>query len=440
MTAREVALNTLGAVEGQNAWANAQLKKLSAREKLDTRDVALATKLVFGVLQQRMLLDFYLEHFSTMKLQKMERKVRNSLRLGVYQLLFLDKIPQNAAVNEMVNLTKKYCKNPRAPGMVNGILRSVVRNLDALPPVDRSDLLSYYSVLYSHPKWLVEELSKALPPEELEDCLAWNNREAPTSVQVNRCRIETPELMALLETQGVDAKQHPWLPDCLSISGTGNPERQDAFLQGLYYMQDPAAKLAVLTAGLHPGNRVLDCCAAPGGKTFAAAIAMEDCGEILACDIYPHKKKLIEAGAMRLGLSCITTQVQDAQTFHEPWSQAFDVVLADVPCSGYGVIRKKPEIRYKDPKLLETLPPVQMSILNTASRYVRVGGVLLYATCTLRREENEDIISAFLAKHAEYQLESFSLPNGEVPEGQITLWPHKTGTDGFFIAKLRRTV
>jgi 16S rRNA (cytosine967-C5)-methyltransferase len=440
MTAREVALLTLGAVERQNAWANGYLKKTLAKAALSRRDAALATRLTFGVLQNKLLLDYYIGRFSTMKVAKMESKVRDNLRLALYQLLFLNKIPQSAAVNEAVTLTKKHCKNPRAPGMVNGILRSIIRSLDNMPPLGETDSLTYCALRYSHPLWLAEVFSRLLPQEELESLLALHNREAPTIVQVNTCRIAALELAEALQQEGVGAAIHPWLPDCLILTETGSLEQLSAFREGLFYVQDPAARLAVLAAGPQSGDMVLDACAAPGGKSFACALEMENCGRIVSCDIHPHKRKLIEAGAERLGLSCIQSMVKDAEEPAPEFFGAFDMVLADVPCSGLGVIRKKPEIRYKEQSLLEGLPALQGNILRNASQYVKPGGILLYATCTLRREENEDVIEAFLAAAPRFQLEGFTLPVpvGPVPEGQITLWPHRLETDGFFIAKLRK--
>ncbi len=442
MTAREAALLTLGAVERQNAWANGYLKKTLARAEIPRRDAALATRLTFGVLQNRLLLDYYIGRFSTMKVEKMEQKVRDNLRLALYQLLFMSKIPQSAAVNEAVTLTKKHCKNPRAPGMVNGILRSMIRSLDTMPPLGGRDQLAYCSLRYSHPLWLVEAFSRLLPQEELEPLLAVHNGEAPTIVQVNTCRTTVSELTEALTGEGVGVEPHPWLPDCLILTENGSLEQLSAFREGLFYVQDPAAHLAVLAAGPQPGDQVLDACAAPGGKSFACAVEMGNHGRLVSCDVYPHKKKLIEAGAERLGLSCIQPMVKDAAETAPEFLEAFDLVLADVPCSGLGVIRKKPEIRYKDPSLVEDLPALQENILQNVSRYVKPGGVLLYATCTLRREENEAVVEAFLAENPRFQLEGFNLPGpvGPVPEGVITLWPHRLDTDGFFIAKLRKQV
>lgn len=440
MSARKVALFTLAAIEQNDAWANAQLKKEMAKAGLDRRDAALATRLCFGTLQNRILLDYYLEAFATMKLGKMEARVRNNLRLALYQILFMERIPNSAAVNEAVNLTRKYAKNPRAAGMVNGVLRALLRSVEQLPSLQRKDPLDTLALKYSHPRWILDELGRSLPPAELEALLTVHNEPASTAVQVNTCRNTADEVQALLAEDGVASALHPWLHDCLILEGTGNLEQLKAYQSGSIYVQDPAAKLAVLAAAPQKGNRVLDVCAAPGGKSFAAAIAMQNEGELIACDQYTHKQALIQLGAQRLGLSCISAFVKDARERETDWEGSFDLLLADVPCSGLGVIRKKPEIRYKDPEQMKALPPLQREILRNISAYIRPGGVLLYATCTLLREENEDVISAFLEENKDFSLEAFSLPEpvGLVETGMVTLWPQRLGTDGFFVAKLRR--
>lgn len=440
MTAREAALLALAACEKQGAWSDGFLKKILREGALDGRDAALATRLCFGVQQNRILLDFYIGHFSTMKTDRMEIKVRNILRLGVYQMAFLTRIPHSAAVNESVLLTKKYCKNPRAAGMVNGVLRNVSRKIDQLPVVNESDPIRYLSIRYSHPVWLVEEFVSLLGIKGAEALLEANNGQPPTTAQVNVCRISVAELQNHLHAEGVEAEPHPWLPECLLLSNTGSLEQLTTFQEGGYYIQDAAARLAVLAAAPAPGMKILDACAAPGGKSFAAAIQMKNKGEIISCDIHPHKEGLIRAGAERMGFTCIHPAVLDAKKQRVEYINAFDLVIADVPCSGLGIIRKKPDIRYKDPTPLEGLPEVQSAILENVSAYVRPGGVLLYATCTLLERENRAVVRHFLDKQNNFTLEAFKLPGpfGEAEDGTATLWPHLYGTDGFFIAKLRR--
>ena len=434
MTAREAALRALVACEQQGAWSDGFLKKILRTAGLDSRDAALTTRLCFGVLQNRLLLDHYLGKLSTAKLEKMEPAVRNALRLGAYQVLFLDRVPDHAAVSEAVDLARKGSKNPRSAGLVNGVLRSLVRQKDGLePPEDPA-------VRYSHPRWLADLFTRRLGREEAAALMAADNGEPPTCAQVNTTKATVEAVADSLRAEGVEVTPHPWLPNCLLLSHTGSLEELAAFREGLFYIQDAAAKLAVLAADPREGMDVLDACAAPGGKSFAAAIAMDGRGKVVSCDIHPHKMDLIRAGAKRLGLDCITAQVLDGKECKEEYLDGFDLVLADVPCSGLGIIRKKPDIRYKDPKPLEGLPRVQKAILDNVCRYVKPGGVLLYATCTLLERENEDVVRAFLDKHKDFTLEGFQVPGDfeGAREGMVTCWPHRHGTDGFFFAKLRR--
>ena len=440
MDAREAALLTLNTCQRQGGWSDGALKKQLAAGGLEGREAALATQLCFGVVQNEMLLDFYISKFSNIPLRRMESKVVQALRLGLYQMLFLSKIPQSAAVNCSVELTRTHCKNPRAPGMVNAILRSLQRNLNQLPTIPQNDLAEYFSILYSHPVWLVEALLPLLGSEGTAEFLQANNSQRPMTAMVNTTKATAQEATDLLAEQGVEVTPHPWLENCLILNKTGNLERLDAYGQGLFYVQDPASRLMALASGAAPGMRVLDMCAAPGGKSFAAAIQMDNQGEVISCDLHPHKKKLIQAGADRLGLSIIKPMTADGKVRREEWVSAFDLVLVDAPCSGLGVIRKKPDIRYKDPKPLEDLPQVQQAILENAAGYVKAGGVLMYSTCTILPRENGEVVSAFLEKHPEFVREAFELPGaaGRVEAGEITLWPQVHQTDGFFICKLRK--
>ena len=237
----------------------------------------------------------------------------------------------------------------------------------------------------------------------------------------------------------MEAQPHPWMEGCLLLSKTGDLERRKAFQEGLFYVQDPASRLAIQAAEVKPGMRVLDCCAAPGGKSFAAAIAMENQGEIISCDLHPHKRRLIQAGAERLGLSVVKPMTADGKVFRPEWEGAFDTVLVDAPCSGLGIIRKKPDTRYKKLDDLFALPVIQAAILENAARYVRTGGTLVYSTCTILPTENEEVTAAFLAEHPDFSMEPFSLPQpvGET-DGQLTLWPQRHGTDGFYICRMTR--
>lgn len=435
-SARETAVLTLAACERQGAWSDGRLKHAIRENGLDRRDGALGARLCYGVLQNKLLLDWRLERVCSMRLEKLEVRVLCDLRVAAYQLLFLDKIPPSAAVNEAVELAKKHSRNPRAAGLVNGVLRALLR--EEAPEVRGKDELETLSIRYSHPRWLVEEFISRLGLEGAQALLEADNEQPPTTAQVNRLSATPEQLESELRSAGAEVRPHPWLEGCLLLTGTGDLEGLDAFRRGEFYVQDAASRLAVLAAGLRPGQRVLDCCAAPGGKSFAAAILMENRGELISCDVHPHKVKLLEAGRDRLGLTMIKPTLQNAAQTREDWADGFDAVLADVPCSGLGIIRKKPDIRYKDPEPLKGLPRVQRSILDNCARYVRPGGVLLYSTCTLLCRENDEVVDGFLADHPDFAPEPFGLPHlGEQP-GRVTFWPHIHGTDGFFAAKLRR--
>ena len=436
-SAREVALQVLEACSSQAAWSDGYLKRVLRQVGLDRRDAALATRLCFGVLQSQMLLDWHLAHFSRLPLGKLESQVLWILRLAVYQLLYLDKIPPSAAVNEAVNQARAHSRNPRTAGMVNGILRAMLRAMP-LPAAEGVDDLDTLSIQTSHPRWLVEAFAQRLGIEEAKALLETDNAGAPTTVQVNRARITPEALCRRLEEEGAHVQIHPWMPGCLTLEGSGNLEVLESFRQGLFYVQDVGARMAVLAAAPEPGQRLLDCCAAPGGKSFGAALEMENRGEVVCCDIHPHKIQLLAAGRSRLGLDCLRPMVQDAAQTRQDWLGNFDRVIADVPCSGLGIIRKKPDIRYKPPGPLAELPEIQWRILSCVSGYLKPGGVLVYSTCTLLQRENEDVVARFLSEHREFALEPFELPHLGRQEGMVTLWPHIHGTDGFFIARLRK--
>ena len=435
MGARETALNALIACRKDGAWSNGVLKDYIRRDKLDSRDAALATRLCYGVLQNRQRLDFYLKQFLTGKLKDLHPVVRDILHLGLYQMKELDKIPVSAAVNESVALTKKYNKNPRAASLVNGVLRNAARS-QWEEPVSYADK-------YSHPDALIALLKANLPKGTLEPMLIADNAAPETTVQVNTRKITAEALQKRFEQEKVSARPHGWMENCLVVSGTGSIENLPSFKEGLFYVQDPAAKLSVLCAKLPREEiRLLDCCSAPGGKSFAAAMAMDGRGRITSCDVHSYKVGLIENGAARLGLTNITARQQDATAFVPGWEEAMDVVIADVPCSGLGIIRKKPDIRYKDLEELKALPALQLAILENQARYVKKGGILIYSTCTVLKAENENIVAAFLEKHKDYCVEPLDLP-AVFPKnetGMLTLIPGQYDTDGFFICRLRRKV
>ena len=435
MSARQTALEVLLGCAREDGWSNGLLKNQIARDGLDKRDAALATRLAYGVLQNRLALDFYLQQVLTGRLKDLRPVVRDILHLGLYQIKMMDKIPASAAVNESVTLAKKYCKKqPHAAGLVNGVLRNAANKTDWQEP-------SELSVKYSHPAGLVQLFRSYVGPDRLEPMLMANNAAPDTVVQVNTLKTTPAKLMLRLEGEGVTAIPHSWMKNCLVLSGTGSLDKLPSFLDGEFYVQDAAAKLAVDCAKIPEGDwTVTDCCAAPGGKSFAAAMALGGRGQILSSDIHDHKIPLLQKGAARLGFENIRARQFDASVFDPELEGKVDFAIVDVPCSGYGIIRKKPDIREKDPDTMKELPQLQLAILENQARYVRPGGVLLYSTCTLVRRENEGVVEKFLKKHPEFTTEPLDLPErfGTNTTGMLTLVPGEHDTDGFFICRLRR--
>ena len=443
MTAREAALMSLGEFR-RNKRAGYARDLLQTRPGIAPCDRALAMRIFLGVLQNMMLCDYYAAQFSSMDLRKIEHRVLDILRLSIYQIVFLSKIPHSAAVNEGVALTKRYA-NPRAAGYVNAILRNIsnAAQHSSLPEIT-GDPIRRLSVGYSHPEWLVRELSSFLSQSDTESFLAaCNDADTSVTAQVNTLLTDTDTALRALHAENIEAKAHASLEGCIEIVDSSGIMRSKAFNKGYIYIQDVSSRFAVVAASPGPGDSVLDGCAAPGGKSFAAAIAMKGTGRIIACDRNAAKLQKIKDGCKRLGIDIITTCERDSSTERDEADSnlhgEYDAVLADVPCSGFGVIRKKPDIRYKSISDIEGLPKIQKDILYGTSTFVKPGGVLVYSTCTVFRQENEDVIEWFLNKNSGFSTEGFSLPGiGQIPDGYITLWPHIHGTDGFFICKLRR--
>ncbi len=411
---RMAALEALERFRRDSAWSRQVMESIAAKRGLDQRDTALAARMFYGVLQNMALCDHYIDAFTSGRL---EPKVRDILRLGTYQLLFMDRIPASAAVNEAVNACRTL-GYARAAGLVNAVLRRLdrERQRETLPSIPGEGTAAYLATRYSHPLWLAEELIALRGYEGAAAVLAADNAEPPVYVQVNTCRTDEAELVKLLPIRRT--------PAGLVLDRVGDITRSDAFQKGLFYVQDPAAHAAVETATLQPGMRVLDACAAPGGKSFGAAIAMGNTGLVSARDIIAKKLALVQSGAERMGLSCIECQPGDARDIEVG---DYDAVFADVPCSGLGVIRKKPDVRYRPRRELDGLPELQGELLEAISRAVRPGGRLIYSTCTWRRAENEAVTEAFLRGHTDFT---------KVTER--TFWPDIDGTDGFYICRIDR--
>lgn len=434
--AREAALEVLTACRRNGAWVDGALKQSLRKNALTGRDAAFASRLAYGATQYRLYLDAHLARCLRQKPEKLEPQLLDILRLGAYQLLLMDKVPANAAVNESVELAKAH-KLTRAAGLVNAVLRSVERRRGE--PLSFRDRIEELSVITSHPRALVERLASVYG-DETEALLRANNEIVPTTIHVNTLKTTADALRASLEAEGVCVTPHPWLADCFTLTATGDLEALTAWREGLFTVQDAAAKLTALTAAPERGDFVIDTCAAPGGKSFAMAMCMAGEGHILSCDMEEHKLRLMERGAERLGIECMEVRLADGRAYDATLDSAADVALCDVPCSGLGIIRKKPDIRYKALEPLAALPALQLAILENAARYVRSGGTLVYSTCTVLPEENEGVTDAFLRAHTDFTYEAFPLPAplGTAESGHITLLPHRHGTDGFYICRMKR--
>ncbi len=428
-SARDVARATLTAFRRDGAWSDGYLKHALQDAKLDPRDAALATQLTYGVLQNLMLCDFYITAFSSLKKNKIAPGILDILRLGVYQLLFLDRIPAHAAVNDAVAAARR--SNPRAAGFVNAVLRKIDCARNELPPIPDD------SVRYSHPQWMVDLIYSQYGRETGREILQANNRTPSITARVNTLLCTISDVLELTP----QAESHPWLENCVFLHAPGEIDQLAAYQKGFLQIQDPASQLAALATECQPDQLVLDTCSAPGGKSFLMAQMMKNTGSLVSCDIHPHKLELIRNGADRLGIRNLETRLQDASRFCPEFESRFDVVLSDVPCSGLGVIRKKADIRYKEQVDIEALPKLQMEILRTSAQYVRPGGTLVYSTCTIRKEENEEIVLAFLAENSNFEIDPYDFPNGILSEsGMLTLLPHQYDTDGFFICRMRRNL
>lgn len=437
-SARYAALAALEKCRRSGAWSDAVIGSVMDSCGLSGRDRSMASAICYGVMQNVFMLDYYIDQYCSIKSSKLEPKVLDILRISSYQLIFMDRIPASAAVNEGVKLCRELGYG-RASGMVNAVLRRISENTSDLPEINTGCREKDLSIRYSCPQWLTEYYLSELGSSETEKLLECQNTPVPVTIQVNTCVSDTAGLLESLRKNKIDAYPHKYLPDCIQIKEPGNLAEIDEFKSGAFYVQDAAAKMAVMAAEPKQGENILDACSAPGGKSFAAAVLTGCKANIIACDIHANKLKRIRDGAQRLKIGCIETIAADARNYAPEWHAAFDVVIADVPCSGLGVIRKKPDIRYKDPRELAELPGIQYDILSNLSRYVKPGGTLLYSTCTVRREENSEVIDLFLRNNSDFETIDFSLPGlHNSRNGMMQLWPQRDETDGFFIAKLRR--
>ena len=426
-TPRSLALDVLTRCEN-GGYSNIAIDTVIIRNNLSSSDRALMTALIYGVIERKITLDYIISSLSSIPNSKIEKDTRNILRMGLYQLIYMKKIPAHAALNETVDLANK-----RSKGFVNAILRSYQREGDKIVFPDQSDKVKYLSVTYSVGEPLVCALLDAYSFEECKNMLNAFSQIAPITLRVNNLKTNRDEILGELE----NACKTDFSPDGIVLQNAAVSELE-CLKDGRVTVQDEASQICVRALGAQKGDIVFDVCACPGSKSFGAAMTMENEGEILAFDIHENKLSLVEKGAQRLGISIISTKAQDAR---KPIGELFgkaDKIICDVPCSGFGVIGKKPEIRYKDVKESENLPKIQYDILENVQNYLKVGGTLVYSTCTILPDENENNIKKFLENHKNFELVPFSVGDLEVESGMITLLPHTHHTDGFFIAKLKK--
>ena len=440
---RNTALNVLMKIEQDNAYSNIALNNAIRENKLSGVDSSFVSALVYGVLERKITLDYIIKQYSKIPLRKIELKTKMILRLGILQLLFMDKIPESAAVNESVNLAKKH-KLQKSSGFINGILRSITRSEEKYKLPDKSDTVLYYSVKYSAPQELVKLWINSYGELNTEQLLKSLGGRPKICARVNTLKSDKNSLIAELAKENVKAEEIPFLENAVSLTETGSIERLSAYKSGKLHIQDASSQLCVDFLSPKPREVLLDICSAPGGKSFTAAQYMGDRGKIFACDLYDHKLKLISDGAKRLGIHSIVTLKRDGASSDVSLPLA-DKILCDVPCSGLGILSRKPEIRYKDNLITADLPELQYKILCQSAQYLANGGRLVYSTCTLNPAENNNNARRFLEEHPDFYGVKLSLPSQikraiEENDYEITLMPHTSGTDGFYIAVFGKKV
>lgn len=437
MNARQEALSVLLKIEKNKSYSNIAIAGVLKDESLEGADKAFFTALVYGTVERLLTLDYNLSLYLKQPLKKLKPEVLCILRMGAYQILFMDKVPNSAAINESVNLVKK--KASFASGLVNAVLRKVSDGgllLPKEPKEFRSNLetLKFLEIKYSCPTDLIKLFIESYGMENAIGILEHSVGTQPITIRVNTTKTTTEELIHILKEEGVEAVPHKAfkegvyeeLEDALCLLKPGRIETFKSFKDGLFHVQDASSQLCCKKLGVKPKDIVMDVCAAPGGKSFTLSELMKDEGTLYSFDLYPQRVSLISSGAKRLCLSCIKTDTKDAGVFYEDLPQ-FDKVLCDVPCAGLGIIGRKPEIRYKDLSDIDNLPDLQYHILTISSRYLKPLGRLVYSTCSLNPRENTEVVEKFIRAHKNFKLISAE-----------TVMPHIYNSDGFFVAVLER--
>ncbi len=428
MNIREAALKILYEVDVNKAYTNAQLSKFLASGDVDSRDRALLFELVSGTLKNRIKIDYIISKFSKLRIKKISPWVINILRLGVYQIFFLDKIPNSAACNESTKLAKKY-SNKGSVGFVNGVLRNVCRDMNSISFPDKDkNLIEYYSVEYSFPKWIAQKLICDFGEERASLFMKESNKPHGAYVRVNPLKSNNDSILKAFSDLGFEAYVSDFAKNIIYVLSGMDLTNLDEYKEGLFSLQNVSSKRAVDVLNPQKGDVVFDLCAAPGGKSCACAEIMENEGEIYSFDIYSHKLDLINTSAKRLGINIIKTGLADSQVLNKILINKADKVIADVPCSGIGTIHKKPDIKWtRDEADIKELSRIQLNILNCASKYVKCGGEILYSTCTVFKEENSDNVNKFLRNNKNFE---------KIYEEQILTG--EKGETGFYICKIKK--
>ena len=434
MNLRETALKLLIDYEECGKYVNLSLSSHLA-DRLSPEERASLTALLYTTVEHKLTYDYYIAALSGRGIDKISTHTKCILRLGLCQIVNMDNIPDFAAVNETV----KLAKNPGERSFVNGVLRRAAREKDSLPlPSKDKNAARYYSVLYSLPLHTVKHFIAELGETDAVKLFEAFNRQAPISLTVNTLKISVEDFISELEKEGYAPTRVKFSPITVRLSEPANPRKIKGFDKGWFYVQDEASALAALVLSAKDGEVIVDTCSAPGGKSFASAILSGNGAEIYSFDLHESKLSLITDTASRLGLKSISVSERDALTPDEKLLGRVDKLLCDVPCSGLGVIAKKPDLRYKDITSVAELPALQLDILTASSRYLKAGGELVYSTCTLNPRENCEVVLKFLEENPGFSPVDFSVGSLKSDNGMLTLWPHIHNTDGFFISKLRK--
>ncbi|CAM4026374.1 16S rRNA methyltransferase [Bacillus manliponensis] len=439
---RELALDGLMQVEKSGAYSNLLLNNLIEKNNIDKKDVGLLTEIVYGTIQRRDTLDYYLQPFLR---KKVEPWVKVLLRFSLYQMLYLDRVPERAAIHEAVEIAKKR-GHKGISGMVNGVLRSIQR--EGVPSLDEiKNEEQRLAIATSHPEWLVKEWINEYGIDTAQKMCEVNLLPPVPTARVNVSKTSVEEMLQTLEAEGIEAKRGDLAEDAIQIE-KGNVAHTEAFKNGLLSIQDESSMLVARALSPEIGDTILDSCAAPGGKTAHIAERLQGTGKVVSLDLHPHKVRLIEQQAKRLQLENVEAKALDARKVQEQFeAESFDKILVDAPCSGFGVIRRKPDIKLgKNKEDSERLATIQLSILEKVAPLLKKGGRLVYSTCTIEKVENEQVLEQFLQSHPEFERDmsmTERLPNKVAPyvqNGEVQILPHYFATDGFYIACLRKKV